>query len=154
MLTTAKLLHQKIAAWGKVHGVWAYRVVQADGNAFFEIFNPVTKQISHSFPPKIAAAIARHAAGLKLYAKETLRADEIWRRRRKGTPEAIVTPTLEDRGADCCDCNAETRSEISADRPNLALKTSREILITPRKPTLTAATEVPPSSGGLSAENF
>ena len=152
MLAKAKLLHQKIAAWGRAHGVWAYRVVQADGNSFFEIFNPATKRISHDFPPKIAAAIARHAAGLRLYAAETLRADEIWKR--KGTPEVVTSSTLEDRGADCCDCNAETRSEISADRPNPAPKSAREILITPREPALTAATAAPSSPGGLSAREF
>lgn len=77
LISEGRRLHEAIVAWGNKHGVWAYRVVTPD-HAFFEIYDPKNKTISHDFPSKIQAAIDKNADALKAYAAWTRKCDAGW----------------------------------------------------------------------------
>lgn len=112
-IQTAEKLHQAIVEWGAKRGLRAYRVITAT-DSFFEIFNPNTGKISHDFPEKIKASIAKYHAELKIYADETRSRDQKWANAGRscvaGPSEAIKRRAPKRQGGQICDCNGETWS--------------------------------------------
>lgn len=66
-ITIGYKLHRAIVAWGQHHDVMAYMVKPAEGRVYFEIFDPRTKEISHTFPARITQAIKRCAREVDEY---------------------------------------------------------------------------------------
>ena len=87
LIASGRGLHRAITDWGARHGVRAYLVLTSTA-AWFEIYNPKTKTITRTFPPRIKHAIDRHKAALAAYAAWSRECDARW-----AADRTTLTPT-------------------------------------------------------------
>lgn len=100
-------LHHAIVDWGKHHGVMAYMVKPAEGRVYFEIFDPRTKEISHTFPARITQAIKRCAREVDEYVTWDRSFDSP--RLGAGPSGRSARPAPNGRNPAVCECNARLR---------------------------------------------
>lgn len=97
-------LHHAIVDWGKHHGVMAYMVKPDEGQVYFEIFDPRTKEISHTFPARITQAIKRCAREVDEYVAWDRSFDSP--RPGAGPFGRSARPAPNGRNPAICECNA------------------------------------------------